>query len=221
MGGEKLKISRGVFRPLSAALVLCAGLLVITISPVFAQTAPSPDVPAGEDVLPLGEDAPIDPITGTERALVLEEGGTRTAQSGPSSLGAVFRMVLTLAVAAAAVYGCVYFIKRASRRREVQDPFLKVLASAHLGSNRYAHVVSAGSKAWLLGAAEGGVNLISEIEDKDILNALFLEDSRKSAELPRLSDFKSLLRRLGMPVDKAPPPDPDAIRKRRERIKGL
>jgi flagellar protein FliO/FliZ len=97
-----------------------------------------------------------------------------------------------------------------------------VLASAHPGSNRYAHIVAAGSKAWLVGAAEGGVNLISEIEDKDMLNALFLEDSRKSAEVPagRFLEFKTMLRRLGMPVDSGTP-GADSIRKRRERLKRL
>jgi flagellar protein FliO/FliZ len=131
-------------------------------------------------------------------------------------------MVLMLALAAAAIYGVVFFIKRASRRVELRDPFLRILASAHLGSNRYAHVIALGSKAWLVGAAEGGVNLVSEIEDKDTLDALFLEDSRKSAEAApgRFIDFKTMLRRLGMKVDSGAP-GADNIRKRRERIKGL
>jgi len=83
-------------------------------------------------------------------------------------------------------------------------------------------VVSVGSKAWLVGASEGGVGLISEIEDKDILNALFLEDSRKSAEAPqgRFLDFRAMLRRLGMPVESGVP-GAENIRKRRERLKGL
>jgi flagellar protein FliO/FliZ len=131
-------------------------------------------------------------------------------------------MVLTLALAALAIYGVVFFIKRASRRTDAKDPFLKILASAHLGYNRYAHVVAVGSKAWLVGASEGGVGLISEIEDKDTLNALFLEDSRKSAEAPtgRFLDFKAMLRRLGMPVETGVA-GADNIRKRRERLKGL
>jgi flagellar protein FliO/FliZ len=138
-------------------------------------------------------------------------------------------VILTLAVVAAAIYGLVFFIKRASRGGRNQDPFLKVLAGTSLGTNRSAHVISVGSRAWLVGAAENGINLISEIDDKDVINAMLLEDSRKSAAesagaetplLGRFLDFKALLRRLGMPVE-AGTPGPESIRKRREKLKGL
>jgi flagellar protein FliO/FliZ len=218
LGGEKLRLSDGAIRALFTVLVAGAFLCVAQISAVYAQ-AGQPD-PAGGGDLSVSRD---DPIAEAERALSLGEGETTpVAVPAASSLGTVLRMVLTLAVAAAAIYGVIYFIKRASRRAEARDPFLKVLASAHLGANRYAHIVAVGSKAWLVGAAEGGVSLISEIEDADTLNALLLEDSRKSAELTagRFTDFKAMLRRLGMNVDSGVP-GTDSIRKRRERLRGL
>ncbi|MDR1575689.1 MAG: flagellar biosynthetic protein FliO [Treponema sp.] len=171
---------------------------------------------------------PSDPIRAAEEALLLEDAETGPPAAPVSSAGTIFRMLLTLVLAAAAIYGAVYFIKRSSRRAEVRNPFLKILAGAHLGANRYVHIVAVGSKAWLVGAGEGGVNLIAEIEDKDILNAMFLEDSRKSAESApgRFLDFRAMLRRLGAPVDSGVPvesgaPGADTIRKRRERLKGL
>jgi flagellar protein FliO/FliZ len=216
LGGEKLKLSYGAICALFVIFIVSAGLILTTS--VFAQSASFPD-PAAE--LSQTEDSPADPITAAERSLILEENESAPTPS-VSSVGTILRMVLTLALAAAAIYGVIYFIKRASRRAEVKDPFLKILASAHLGSNRYAHVVAVGSRAWLLGAAESGVHLISEIEDKDILNAMFLEDSRKSAETPsgRFLDFKTMLRRLGIPVESGTSAA-DNIRKRRERLKGL
>ncbi|GHV95118.1 hypothetical protein AGMMS50293_14380 [Spirochaetia bacterium] len=209
-------MSSSAFRALFAVLLAGAGFFTINIHTVSAQTEPSPDLVVQEP------DATEDPIAAAERALVLEYGATGAAAPRASSTGTVLRMVFTLALAAAAIYGVVYFIKRSSKRTEPANPFLKILASAHLGSNRYAHVVAVGSKAWLLGAAEGGVNLIAEIEDKDILNAMFLEDSRKSAGsvTGRFLDFKAMLRRFGMPVEGGAP-GADNIRKRRERLKGL
>jgi flagellar protein FliO/FliZ len=132
-------------------------------------------------------------------------------------------MLLVLALAAAAIYGAVYFIKRSSRPTANNDPFLKILASTHLGSNRYVHIVSVGSKAWLLGASEGGVNLISEVEDADTVNALLLEDSRKIAETSqgRIPDFLSILRRLGVKTENKDAFAADEIRKRRERLKEM
>jgi flagellar protein FliO/FliZ len=194
-----------------------AGLFIINILDLSAQETPGGE--AAAQVTP-------NPRIAAEQAMVWEDGGAETgASAAPSSIGTVLRMVLTLALAAAAIYGIIYFIKRAGRRVEIRDPFLKILASAHLGNNRYAHIVAVGSKAWLLGAAEGGVNLISEIDDKDVLNAMLLEDSRKSADSAtgnagRLLDFKAMLRRLGMSIDSGTP-GADNIRKRRERLKGL
>jgi flagellar protein FliO/FliZ len=212
----KLKLSVGVSRPLITILALCIGTLFI--AGVFAQDE--------EAALP---EAPVpDPITVAEQGLFWNDSTTRTGQAVPAaSAWSILRLLLTLAVVAAAVYGLVYVFKRISRGNMAQDPFLKILASSPLGTNRSVHVVSVGSQAWLVGSAESGVTLISEIQDKDILNVLLLEDSRRSAEEPvgglagRLPDFKSLLQRLGMPTESNVPPGPESIRERSKRLKGL
>jgi flagellar protein FliO/FliZ len=167
----------------------------------------------------------INQIRAYEETLTLEEGETGTVTPAPiSSVLSVFRVLLTLALVAAAIYGLVFFIKKASKGKAARDPFLKVLASAPLGVNKNAFVVSVGSQAWLVGAAENGVNVIGEIGDKDILNAMLLEDSKRSEAdsefTGRFSDFKSFLRKLGMQFESGAP-GPDNIRKRRERLKGL
>ncbi|MDR0486840.1 MAG: flagellar biosynthetic protein FliO [Treponema sp.] len=184
-------------------------MFLVQISTISAQ-----EVPVEEDS--------IDSIRAFERTLTLEGAAAETTQIEGPSIWIVVRMVLTLALVAAAVYGIVFLIKKTSGKNDTKDPFLKVLATAQLGSNRYAHVVSVGSKAWLLGSSDGGVNLIGEIEDRDILNAMLLEDSRKSASATngRFPDFMAILRRLGMPADTRVS-GADDIRKRRERLKGL
>jgi len=143
-----------------------------------------------------------------------------TAPTGPT-LWTVIRMILVLALVAAAIYGIVFLLKKASKAAPESDPFLKVIASSHLGANRYAQIVSVGSKAWLIGSSDGGVNLISEIEDKEIIDAMLLEESRKSEQAPgRFPDFLSILRRLGVRAQ-TQAPTADDIRKRRERLKEM
>ena len=192
---------------MSALFLLWAGFLV-QIPTISAQEV-------------LSQEA--DSLRAAERSLVIEEGAEAAAPSSGPSIWTVFRMILTLALAAAAIYGVVFLIRRPSKQavNVNDDPFLKVLANAHLGSNRYAHVVAVGGRAWLLGSSDGGVNLIGEIEDKDILNAMMLEDSRKSAPAQgRFLDFLGILRRLGVPAETSVPGAGD-IRKRRERLKRL
>ena len=154
------------------------------------------------------------------------DAGSVVPASGVSVFG-IFRVLLTLAVVAAAIYGLVYFLKfrRAAREKEGQDPFLKILASVPLGASRGVHVISVGPQAWLVGSAETGVNLISEIADKDTINAMLLEDSKRIAMPPLggagpMLDFKAILGKLGISA-KNENSGPDQIRKRSERLKGL
>ena len=202
LGGEKLKL------PLFALIFFLAGLLV-QIPIISAQEAEAPV----EDLLLARELAfTFDDIDSPAAAPV----------SGPS-IWSLVRMVLTLALVAVAIYGVVFLLKKTSRKTVSKDPFLKILATAHLGSNRYAHVISVGNKAWLMGSSDGGVNLIGEIEDQDVLNAMLLEDSKNTVAPPSLGkfpDFISLLRRLGLPSEAAVP-KVDEIRKHRERLKEL
>jgi flagellar protein FliO/FliZ len=188
------------------------GLLVQI--PVFSQ----------EFIQDSEEEAPVvveDPYRTAEQTMTFGEGAALPARNSGASIWAVIRMILVLALAAAAIYGIVFFIKRSSKQTASNDPFLKILASSHLGFNRYVHIASVGSKAWLLGASEGGVTLISEIEDKEVIDAMLMEDSRKSSETQgRFPDFLTLLRRLGTPAQSRSS-GVDEIRKRRERLKGM
>jgi len=200
----------GTFRAFTAIFLIC--LFYLSTAGVFAQE--------GEGSVEDPENQTADAITQAERAYTFED-DPATVPGNPASVWNVFRVLLTLAVVAAAIYGMVFFIKKAAKGGAAKDPFLKNLASTQLGVNRSAYVISVGSQAWLVGAAENGVNLIAEIGDKDILDAMLLENSRKDAEAPgRIRDFKSLLRRLGMPVE-SKPPSPENIRNHSERLKGL
>jgi flagellar protein FliO/FliZ len=208
---------------------LVVWILIFPITNVWAQddlVGDRPDESAIGITDPAAETP--DPIRAAEQSLTLGggEAGTAMPASDVSVFG-IFRILVTLAVVAAAIYGLVYFLKfrRASRDKAEQDPFLKILASVPLGASRGVHVVSVGQQAWLVGSAETGVNLIGEIGDKDTINAMLLEDSKRMAMPPiggggPLHDFRAILGRLGFST-KNENSGPDQIRKRSERLKGL
>lgn len=154
-----------------------------------------------------------------EQGMMLNGGNGQDARATGPGVGRIFQTLLILILTAAAIYGVVFFVKRASKPQAAKNPYLKVLASVHLGSNRYVHVVSVGSKAWLLGASDGGVRLVDEIDDKEILDAMLLDDSQKT-EAGAIVDFKALLGRMGAAF-KPGASTADNIRSRRERLKGL
>ena len=209
MGGEKLKAGRFVLAAVFSALFMFISF------PVFAQDRDS-SVPAilSEDAIILGEALPANPA------------------GESASVWIVIRMVLILALAALAIYGVVFFIKRLARPPKNRDPYLKVLASVPLGSDSFAAVVSLGSRAWLVGGGSGaGISLIAEVEDQETLETMLLDDARNNADIGnRILDFKAMLNRFGKknnPVqNRAESPSDmeshiDSIRKQRERLSGL
>jgi flagellar protein FliO/FliZ len=254
LGGEKLKHIR------PALAVLCTAAILFTgISRLSAQEQdPSPGetggvlssetaVPPGaaslsETAVPPPETAAPPSETGSaarpaEAEIVLGETFPEAVPAGGGTTGsrlfAIIRMVLVLALAAAAIYGVVFFLRRSARPQNERNSRLKILTSAHLGSNRYVYVVNVGTRAWLVGAGEGGVSLISEVTDQEAIDAMILEESKRGAELAasRFADFRSMLARFtGRSADGADgarsrdtgsPFSTQTLRKQRERLKGL
>jgi len=184
------------------------------VTPLFAQD--SPDQTQASDVLPSR--------TGVDESAIIigDAPASRTVNDGSSVL-IMLRMVLVLALAALAIYGVVFFIKRMALPRENPDPNLKILARVPLTSDSFAAVISLGAKAWLVGGGSGGVNLISEVDDAESLETMLLEDARKNAEARRVFDFRSLLPfgRDGKKGSSQGNSFVDNLRKQRERLKGL
>ena len=226
MGGEKLKASlphSGVF---FIFLLTIFSLFCFEVS-LYAQSA---DLDQGfQTGAPLStEGTPPD-----ESLIVLGEPAQVPAPVAGSSVFVALRMVLVLALAALAIYGVVFFIKRLAKPQEVRDPHLKVLAKVSLGSDSYAAVVSVGAKAWLVGGGSGGLSLISEIDDAESLETMLIEDAQKNAEAGarRVFDFRALLSRVGFSSrgEKNAQSGPDIdrsshaerLRKQRDRLKGL
>jgi len=222
LGRGRLEKPEFAFLRKAIIILLTAGLLIHT-PPIFAQQGESSAEVQDVSEAPVTEDSMFldDPIRTAEQSQVIGESTGGTGQIPGFSAWNIIRMILVLAVVAAAVYGIVFLLKKSSRRTETTDPYLKVLANTHLGANRYAHIISVGGKAWLVGSSDGGVNLISEITDNEIIDAMLLDDSRKAEQVPgRFPDFVSLLRRFGIKAQ-AKMPGADEIRKRRDRLRGL
>jgi flagellar protein FliO/FliZ len=202
--------------------IVVFSILILTAA-LFAQGTEN-----AETSLPLVPAAPAEAetVSNPESALVLGD-APAAAAAGASQLGVIIRMVLVLALAAAAVYGVVYFLRRSARPQTQRNSHLKILTSAHLGSNRFVYVVSVGGRAWLIGAGEGGVTPIAEVEDQEAIDAMLLDESRSASETgaSRFADFKALFRRLGGAKSNSAGTggvfSVETLRKQREKLKGL
>ena len=206
LGGEKLKLSQ----PYKGILYLIFAITVFLFAgsvPLKAQNQEDLQEPLNPEAV---STAVADSARVDESAIILGEGPDLPAvPTGGSTVFVVLRMVLVLALAALAIYGVVFFIKRIARPQEIRDPHLKVLARIPLSNDSYAAVISLGTKAWLVGGGGGSVSLISEIDDKDSLEAMLLDESDRAAsyESRRIIDFRTLLSRFGSLKEKSPVPN--------------
>jgi flagellar protein FliO/FliZ len=211
LGGEKLNTARFVFAAFFAGFILL-------LFPVYAQEEDStlPDPPA-----PVQQERAASP----EDLIILGESLPQTGEiSGGSSVWTVIRMVLVLALAALAIYGIVFFIKRLSKPSKARDPNLKLLATLPLGTDCFAAVISVGKKAWLVGGGNGaGLRYIAEIDEQEALETMLLDEAEKNVETGsgRILDFRAMLYRLRGPSRSEPGSPAESLRKQRERLKGL
>jgi flagellar protein FliO/FliZ len=200
-----------------AAFLSAAGLF-FNPSLLPAQTGEA----SREEAVPVAEEPDSSGLS-EEENIIIGEAPPSVSISGTSSILAVFRMVLVLALTALSIYGVIFFIKRKSRSPEVRDPNLKILARVPLGGGTFAAVVSVGAKAWLVGGGDGGVSLIAEIDEAEALETMLLDDARKTAEAGnvRFPDFRSLLKHLTGGRENRPGNHAESLRKQRDRLKGL
>lgn len=96
----------------------------------------------------------------------------RTSSDGPSLAGILFRIVIVLGILCGAAY---WILKTAAKTREARLPVhgeMNLLGSLQLGTNKQLQIVEVTGQIFILGVADNGINLISEITDTETKSRL-------------------------------------------------
>lgn len=137
------------------------------------------------------------------------------------------RMILVLAAVVACIYAVLWLFKRSMRTQESDDPFLRLVSSVPLGTGKSAQIITLVDRAYIVGVSESSVNLIAEVTDKELIDAMNLySDEHKNVKKPR--SFADILDIFmpGGPRDKggvfgsSQNKLADMLERQRERIKG-
>lgn len=147
---------------LLALFVLCAGLS-------FAQNSGS------------GQNQNLSQSQIEESQFTFDTETTDTAavqSASGSGFWAFVRMIIVLAI----VIGVIYFIFRLMKKTiepgNDNDPFLRKVAGISVGPGKSVQVVTLIDKAYLVGVSENSINLIAEIDDKELINAMNLHSDK-------------------------------------------
>lgn len=112
------------------------------------------------------------------------------ATASPFGAGPYIRMLVVLAVIIIAIVLLFRFLKRATGMQGVQaddDTFLRHISGVSLGANKSVQIVTLVDKAYLLGVSDNAVNLIGEVEDHELVNAMNLWSDKKNKTTKPLS----------------------------------
>ncbi|MBQ1198076.1 MAG: flagellar biosynthetic protein FliO [Spirochaetaceae bacterium] len=101
------------------------------------------------------------------------------------------RMILVLLVVIGCIYAVFYFVKKTTNPTNETDAFLKKVASITLSPGKSVQVVTLLNHCYILGVSDSSVQLISELDDKDLIDAMNLEADKESSG--SVKDFASLL----------------------------
>ena len=187
------------------------------------QTAETDSVSISENSVVAA--APLD-----ETTITLSSENTENARSERrgNSFFLFLRMIFVLAVVIAVIYGVLFLLKKSMTTDSGDDTFLRQGASIAVAPGKSVQGGTLTDKhAFLIGVSDNSVNLISEIDDLELVQAMNLySDSQKNTSKPR--NFSEILDIFmpGGPRDKesvfsgAQSQISDLLKKQRNRLNG-
>ena len=169
---------------------LCAAFAILMSQTVYAQDAGGGEASSAqpqaseESLLTDNDDA-------TPFGLSWEE-ESPAATSSTSTLWLFVRMFLMLTIVLGIIWLVFRLLKSGMMPGQETDTFLRKVASLPLSPGKAVHVVTLVDKAYVIGVAENSVNLIAEVGDKELVEALNLHAERQGS-VPRPKNFSEVL----------------------------
>lgn len=105
---------------------------------------------------------------------------------------AIFKIILVLILIISAIYGVMFFFKKKSNAYKTSDDFLRRVSSLNFAPGKSIEIITLLEKGYMLGVTDSNINLIAEIDDKELIQALNLNfDKKYSTKKP--SSFADVL----------------------------
>jgi len=123
----------------------------------------------------------IQASTDTEVDTYFSEENSNTAADfkAPSTAGTIIKMIIFLILVIALIYGLMWFFKKKSNFSKSDDDFMRRVSSLSLAPGKSVEIVTLLEHAYILGVTDNNINLLGEIEDKELVDALNLNFDKK------------------------------------------
>ena len=108
-----------------------------------------------------------------------DSAGTGASYSAPSTRGFLIKTIIALILVCAAIYGIMYFFKKKNNTIKSDDDFLRRVSSLDLAPGKSIEIVSLVDHAYILGVTDSNINLLGEVQDKELIEAMNLNFDKK------------------------------------------
>ncbi len=114
--------------------------------------------------------------------------------SRPSSAWAFIRMILVLILVIVIIYLVMNFFKKSINGGKTgnDDAYLRKVAHLNLGPGKSVQVVTLLENCYVLGVSDSGVNLIGEVNDKELISAMNIS-ADKAIKTSKAKNFAEVL----------------------------
>lgn len=103
----------------------------------------------------------------------------------PSTAWTFIKMILFLCLVVAAIYAVMWFFKKKVNNTKSDDNFLRRVSSLNIGPGKSVEIVTLLDSAYILGVTDSNINVIDQIEDKELIEALNLNfDKNQNVKKP-------------------------------------
>lgn len=106
-----------------------------------------------------------------------------------NSIWGFIQMIVVFAIIILAIYGLFFFIRRSSKSTVEEGDIIKLVDNKSLGQNKFLHLIKISEEYYLVASSEGGVNLLSKIDDKEAVSKLDLEVSESGVKNKNFSEM--------------------------------
>lgn len=103
----------------------------------------------------------------------------------PSTAWTFIKMILFLCLVVAAIYAVMWFFKKKVNNTKSDDNYLRRVSSLNIGPGKSVEIVTLLDNAYILGVTDSNINVIDQIEDKELIEALNLNfDKNQNVKKP-------------------------------------
>lgn len=185
------KVSRGSIAPKAFKAICFALMLSVSQIPVFADESSNKSAQASSSEKQSEQQQVLQSLPQSQSAQNWNwnSGDYEQSPQSSSTFGLFVKMVLSLGVVLGLAYLAMRVLRRGTKIRTSDDPFLRHVSHLPLSSNRSVDVVTILNHAYILGVSDNAINLIGQIEDEELVNSMNLyADKNDNTKRPRSFD---------------------------------